>query len=84
MDIFRSLLPRLLRLSGLAACVILFVPQALYAEEMMGGKMSCPMCGVMGWGGMILGGVLILAIIAALVALTLYLIRRSRQPHPGQ
>ncbi|MDZ4660546.1 MAG: hypothetical protein SGJ18_02885 [Pseudomonadota bacterium] len=45
--------------------------------------MSCPMCGVMGWGGMILGGLLIVSVIAAFGALAIYLIRRSRTTHPG-
>ncbi len=56
----------------------LFMSLRGMAEEMMGGKMSCHMCGAMGWGGMILGGVLILATIGVLVSLTIYLIRRSR------
>lgn len=47
------------------------------------GMGSCPMCGPMGWTGMILGGVLVLALIAALIALTVFLVRRSRQgSHP--
>ncbi len=52
-----------------------------YADGMMSG--SCPMCSAMGWGGMILGGVLAIAAIAALIALTVFLIRRSRPPHSG-
>lgn len=52
-----------------------------YAEGMMSG--SCPMCGAIGWGAMILGGVLALAAIAALIALTIFLVRRSRMPHSG-
>ncbi len=58
----------------------LFAPLG-HAEGMMSG--SCPMCSAMGWGGMILGGVLALAAIAALIALTVFLIRRSRPPHSG-
>ena len=50
-----------------------------HAENMMAG--SCPMCGAMGWGGMILGAALAAAIIATLIALTVFLIRRSR--HSG-
>lgn len=60
--------------------IFLFGKSAL-AQDMMSG--SCPMCGAMGWGGVILGGVLLLALIAALVALTIFLIRRSRPPHSG-
>lgn len=45
------------------------------AQGMMSG--SCPMCGIMGWIGMTLGGLLTLAAIAALVSLTIFLIRRS-------
>ena len=52
-----------------------------FAEGIMSD--SCPMCGVMGWGTMILGGVLALAAIAALIALTVFLIRRSRPPGTG-
>ena len=56
----------------------LLIPLNAYSQEMMGGNMSCPLCGFMGWGGMILGGGLMLAFIAALVSLTVYLLRRSR------
>ena len=50
------------------------------AEPMMGRGMEgmCPMCGTWGWAGMLLGLVLVLAVIALLVAATVYLIRRSR------
>ena len=42
--------------------------------------MNCPMCEMQGWGmlGMIVGIVLVIAIIAALVSLSVFLIRRSR------
>lgn len=59
----------------------LFSPVNALAQGMMSG--SCPMCGAMGWGSLILGGILVLAIISALVALTIYLVRRSRPPHSG-
>jgi len=75
-------MPHFFRLSSLAICFMLLFPQGAHAQEMMGGKMSCPMCGAMGWGGMILGGVLILSVIAIFVALALFLVRRSRSPHP--
>lgn len=54
---------------------------ALPASAQMDGMMSgnCTMCGAMGWGGMILGFILIVAIIAALGALTLYLFRKSQR-----
>lgn len=32
---------------------------------------SCPMCGAMGWGGMVLGAALVAAAIAALIAPTI-------------
>lgn len=62
----------------IALAMFISLPSSVFAQGMMGGNASCPMCGAMGWGGMILGGVLILAVIAALVALTIFLIRRSR------
>lgn len=45
-------------------------------KGMQGG--SCPMCGAMGWGGMVLGGLLFLAVIGVLVSLSVFLVRRSR------
>ncbi len=36
------------------------------------------MCGGMGWGGMILGGALMISVIVAVISLTVFLIRRSR------
>lgn len=60
---------------------IFIFENSAYAQDMMSD--SCPMCGAMGWGGMILGGILILAIIGALIALTVFLIRRSHSPHSG-
>lgn len=50
---------------------------AAHAQGMMDG--FCPMCG-MGWGGMVLSGLLVLSLIAALIALTIYFIRRSKGP----
>jgi len=55
----------------------------VFAQESSGmmGNMhgsSCLMCGAMGWGGMVLGAVLLLSASAALIALAIYLIRRSR------
>ena len=65
----------------LATLVVFLLPISnLYAQGMMGGSQSCPMCGSMGWGGMILGALLILSIIAVLVALSIYLFRKSRGP----
>jgi hypothetical protein len=62
--------------------VPLFLSNNAAAQEMMRGKMSCPMCGTMGWGGMVFGGVLMIAMMTAFVALVVYLIRRSRKmPH---
>lgn len=63
--------------------MIFLIASTAYAQEMMGSKTSCPMCGAMGWGGMILGGLLTISVIAALVALTLFLIRRSRSERPS-
>lgn len=54
----------------------------LYADDgdgMMNGM--CPMCANMGPWGMILGVAFALATIAALVALTMFLVRRSKGPH---
>jgi len=61
-----------------------FVPLLTLAQErggegmMNGMRMNgmCPMCGP---AGMILGGLLTIALIAALIALTIFLIRRSRK-----
>lgn len=53
-------------------------------DGMMAG--GCPMCGMDGpWMtvSMLLGVVLVLTTIAALVALTVFLLRRSRTPAPG-
>lgn len=72
-----SSMPRLLRVWIFLVGVMSWVNIA-QAAEMADGKMSCPMCGAMGWGRMILGAILILSLIAALVALTIFLIRRSR------
>lgn len=60
---------------------LLLSPVNALAQSMMSD--SCPMCGAMGWGGMILGGLLVLALISTLVALSIYLIRRSRPPQSG-
>ena len=56
---------------------------SINAQEVMGGGMSFPICGAMGWGGMVLSGVLIISFIAALVALAVFLIRKSRSPQAG-
>src|SRR5882757_9780470 len=58
-------------------------------SQMMNGQsgMSCPcmqmMSGSMGWLTMVVGGILTLAAIAALIALTVFLIRRSRAELTG-
>lgn len=39
---------------------------------------GCPMCGAMGWTELIIGGLVAIAIIAALISLSVFLIRRSR------
>lgn len=83
MERFRSFMPRIIQLFSLTFATMLLSTHQVYAEEMAGGKMLCPMCGAMGWGGMILGGLLMVSVIAALGALTIYLIRRSRSAHPG-
>lgn len=43
--------------------------------------MSCPMCDMQGWGvaGMVVALLLVVAAIAALVSLSVFLIRRSRR-----
>jgi len=43
----------------------------------MGGQ-GCLMCGAIGWGGMVLGTVLLLSISVALIILPIFLIRRRR------
>lgn len=61
-------------------CLVSFslvFPSMLLGQGMEG----CSMCGVMGWAGMVLGGLLAIALIAALVALAIFLIRRSRSSH---
>ena len=76
-------MPRPVQFLSLVFGALLLATFSARAQETMGGGMSCPMCGAMGWGGMILGGVLIVSVIAALIALTLFLVRKSRSPHPG-
>lgn len=56
----------------------IFVPNFSAAQEMM--SESCAMCNSMGWMGMILVSFLVLAIVAVLIALAIFLIRRSRSP----
>lgn len=59
---------------------------AVPALAQAGGQMmDCPMCSMMMqgpwmWLSMLLGGLLIVAAIVALVALTVFLTRRSRPP----
>lgn len=45
---------------------------------MVNGEGGCLMCSAIGWGGMILGALLIVSALSALLALTVYLLRRSR------
>lgn len=77
MELFRLFTNRLIPLVSFVIGT-LFMTNEAHAQGMMGGNMSCPMCGAMGWGGMILMGLLIVSVIAALVALSYFLIRRSR------
>lgn len=65
----------------LAVVLFLLPASILLGQEMGNMSGSCPMCGAMGWGGMILGGLLAIALIAVLVALAIFLIRRSRPFH---
>ena len=60
------------------------VPGKGMCPGMQGGGMTCPMMkGPMGFGMMLLGAALLAAAIAALVALTVFLVRRSRsRPWP--
>lgn len=63
----------------LLTLMIMVISSSAFAQ----GMGSCAMCGSMGWIGMILGGILVLALIAALVALTIFLFRKSqRGSHP--
>lgn len=74
---------RLIQFFSLVAGTLFLTTTKTHAQGMMEGNMSCPMCGAMGWGGVILGGLLSISVIAALVALTLFLIRRSRSERPS-
>ena len=54
----------------------------MWATEMQGqeksmreGMSSCPLCGAMGWGGMVLGGFLMISLIVAFIALAVFLLR---------
>ena len=68
--------------------VLLLVPMVALAQQGMPmGKdrmMMCPMCGAGGIVLMVLGGLLVLAATAALVALTLFLLRKSRPRSPTE
>lgn len=68
---------------SLAFSTVFLLSSAVFAQGMMKDGMSCPMCGAMGWGGMILGAVLMIAVIAVLFSLALYLFRRSRTGPPS-
>lgn len=52
-----------------------------FAQGMDSMSGSCPMWGGMGWTGMILGGLFTAALISALIALTIFLLRRSHSSH---
>ncbi len=66
---------------GFITFLFLSGSHSVHAEDGMGMMNSmCPMCGSMGPWGMALGIVFILAVIAALIALTVFLVRRSRDP----
>lgn len=60
----------------LALLRVIFWPVTSLAEGMMSGD-SCMMCS-MGRGGMILGTLLGIALLAMLIALAVFLFRRSR------
>lgn len=68
-----------LGLTFIAALMVLIPARFALAQGMMD-DMSCPMCGP---GMMIIGGALGLAVIAALLALTIYLVRHSRDRSQG-
>lgn len=81
MERISSKVPHFARLLTIFASALVLLIDIASAQNMMGGQMSCPMCGAMGWGGMILGGLMMIAIITALFSLAVYLIRRSRSAH---
>lgn len=64
-----------------SAWMIFLLPLSSFAQDMgknMMGQSGGSCCVGMGTGMMILSGVLVLAIVAALIALTVFLIRKSR------
>lgn len=58
---------------------LLTAPSAAAAQGVMDGQ-ACPMCGSdMMLFGSVMGFVLVIAVIAALIALSVFLVRRSRK-----
>lgn len=67
----------------LLVLVSFFVPLVAFAQQgmpMAKDGMMCPMCGAGGTVLMGLGALLVLAATAALIALTVFLVRRSQTP----
>ena len=62
----------------LLGTIVLWATEMQAQEKSMREGMSCPMCGAMGWGGMILGGFLMISVIVAFVSLSVFLVRRNR------
>lgn len=76
-----SKMPHPALLLPLSLSLLIFLTDKAQAQERMSGRMSCPMCGGMGWGGMIIGVLMMIAVLAVLIALVVFLIRRSRSAH---
>lgn len=62
--------------------LLLLTAKNAFAQGWMGGTFnSCPMCNNMGWGGMTLGLLMMVAVVAAFIALAVFLVRRGRSSH---
>ena len=65
----------------LLTTALLSLATAASAQPASGqGMACCDVSGGMGWSMMPLGGAFTVAVIAALIALTIFLVRRSRPP----
>lgn len=78
MKYFNSDLARFFKVSIWFSIFVVFIPTSLLAQNMMSSGMSCSMCSTMGWGAMILGGLLVISLIAVCVALTIFLVNRIK------
>lgn len=68
-------------LAGLLLPVIVLAQQGgMGGESMNMSNGACPMCGVGGWALAAIAAVFVLAATAAMIALAMFLVRRSRPP----